>query len=362
MRRFVTIFAVAALTALLGCPADPPAVAPPERAYTGPRVRPIRPDIGNTENVRLFVDRLYLPLDADLADAWQHVETEGFDADVLRAWRGNGLLAGTCNPVEMGRFLENLPPRLGRRIMNLSLTTEQRPIELAPPISQSIELRWVDPDKTEPRTMRLPPGRMQLLAQIERQADSAEMALAPHHHWVKPSLLPRTPQETAMEGYVFEELALSTTLSDDRYLLIGYIAPAKAPEAPQAAAPAPGGGVQGDTAPSDQAGEAVNDAHDSPQRPAPPGDESEAPRPPRDDVQPPRQSSPRLGTLLLTAEHLGKPVQIVVIMRIPVVVDRTPQPPDIRPDVPTTPPVDAPADAPADARPSPTVRSAEPSG
>jgi len=242
-----------------------------------PQVRNIRPDVPN-EKATLLVqaETIFLRLDADTSELWSFVSTQGLDGERVKLWEKNGLRVGTVDPVSMAQFMAKLPRTGGSKKLNIGAGREPVVLETTPNLPRAVELRallGIDRDET----IRLPAGRMQLILDVLLSESAILATLTPHHHWVTPTLEPRTPDEKALDGRVFKELALEADLTDDRLLVVAW----RAPEPEKVEAPA-----VDET--SDDAGAAG------------------------------REDTPaRLGDVLLTGTRAGRPLQLICVIRVP---------------------------------------------
>ena len=286
------------------------------------KVRPTRPTRGtDTNNIRLIVDRLYLPVTGDLSQAWQHTSQKGLPASAIKQWASNGMRIGIANPAALSKILKNLPKhkrpsRMDHLRMNLSLADSTTSIELAPVVPRSIKVQWHDTLGDEDHTLNLPPGRMQFLVDASKQKQGYSVELTPHYHWVKQALTPISPKDRLRAGRIFDSMTLNVELGPDDYLLVAIQPPAlkhkPKPEPASEPASAPGREPDNNAPPTSPT---APSAPTNTTQPAPPetftpfGDENKL-----------KQPNLRLGDLMLKASRMSKPIQILMIVRSPFVV------------------------------------------
>lgn len=349
LRILVAAAIISAIAFASGCNNAPEQPAPPvaDGDPKFPKIRTVKPsDLLDETNRRIFAHHLYVPLATDLREAWTLTEPTGLNDDTIARWRVNGMRVGTIDQAALAKFMDALPRDRRYRRMNLSFTGKLRPLEVTPHLPRGVEVALNDPAIEELRTVELPPGRTQFLLHAEKKLDHTRFELTPHHHWVSPSLLPKSPQEKLLDGHIFEDLRLWAAVPRDRFLIITYEPPVVQRD-------------DGPVAPRDAVGDGADEDADVRERPDAPGAPTAqndrpafaGPIPPqrpvetdalgrplesRDDgdangeasdedlIPPPppapSQQMPTLGRLLLTAEWRGKPVQIVVILSHPFIL------------------------------------------
>ena len=310
-------FFILALIFVTGCDSQPRTPEDVRRAEL-PKVINRRPDFPADKAVlHVQAQTLFLRQDADISEAWSLVGSEGLDAHQVKLWHSNALRIGTMDAVTVGQFYEKLPRRTGgAKLQTIGVGHEPVVFETAPTLERALEIEallGVDRDET----VRLPTGRMQLLIDVVVSAEKVTAGLTPHHHWVSPTLTPRTPEEKAMDGRVFKELSVEADVTGDRYLVISWLAPEKKKEekvVPVEQTPVePVVPIEPPPMPPMPTENKV-DGVDSVPTPVPPA----APVPPvqispfADPVR-----VPRIGDVLLTGLRAERPLQMICIIRIP---------------------------------------------
>ncbi len=303
---------VIALATLACCGSTEPKPAP-FVLEPGAKVRNVRPNLPNQKAERFFqISLVYVLASSDLTEAWSMLSTKGLAANQLEVWNGNGLRAATADAAVLSQFFTKLPGYGGTKHVNMGAGRDPVAIETTPPFDQSIVVRGLlGLDRDE--TFKLPSGRTQLLALLQPGKDGSSLELLPHHHWTTNSVIPRTPEEKALDGRVFRELPLNVELDSQQYLVIGYAAPPK---------PAPGEEVV--KVPAEDAGlprAFVRPELEVPdvkiEEVDPPTERPAGAQPFPAKPEKPVAGMPRLGDLLLTGERGGKRLQIICIIRIP---------------------------------------------
>lgn len=306
-----------ALFIVTGCDSQPRTPEEVRRAEL-PKVINRRPDFPADKAVlHVQAQTLFLRQDADISEAWSLVSSDGLDAEQVKIWRGNALRIGTMDAVTVGQFYDKLPRRNGgAKLQTIGVGREPVIFETTPTLERAVEIEaLLGSDRDE--TIRLPAGRMQLLIDVLVSAEKVTAGLTPHHHWVSPTLTPRSPEEKAMDGRVFKELAVEADVTGDRYLVISWLAPEKKKEEKTLPVEETPGAT------------AVPDATvtPSPMPTQPPGDgsapsptQSPAAVPPAPPVVSPFSDAvrkPKLGDVLLTGLRAERPLQMICIIRVP---------------------------------------------
>lgn len=267
---------VVMLTACQAPESDPPPrIYPKISQLPSPTVRP--PGQAPFGPVRLYayLTRLELPLKASTDAAWALADTSELSPVMLRVWETNGLRVGRLDIEQLASFEKALPEIVHAPSSRLISRYDQPyPIYASPPMRQAVLVDLTAPPLAiKEATIRK--GRCQLLADLLRGPDGVEaMNLTLHHHRAKPSILPRSAAQQALDGRLFEELMLRAPLQPQRLVVVGLR------RTDQTASP------------PTQEGENVNQ-------------DQGAANPPR-----------RFGDQLLTGRRLGRDVQVMLILRI----------------------------------------------
>lgn len=291
---------------------------PPARTTPFPQVRNIRPDLPYVPAKAILHSRhAYLPLNADLAEAWEAVGHEGLEADLIDRWKANGVKIGTVSMAGASRFMEKLPGNFGVVQQSQAVSNDPVILETTPRTSRKFELAYA-PTAASSETLSMPLGQSRLIVDFQITPQGATLRLVPQHHWYEVTLGARTPQEKLLDGRLFAEMAMLAKLSPEQVLVLAYEQPPqpKKPEKEPEPAP-PAGPVDGVTSQPP----VVTDAP-----PAPPDAAIEAIRGPE---KPPL---PTLGTMMFTGERAGRPLQVVVMLYVPQQGESKPPVPEIRPE------------------------------
>ncbi len=276
---------------LFGCESQP---TWPEGERFGhlPRVTNIRPDFPADKAVLLVqTETTFVHANADLTEAWEMVTTEGLSEQQIQIMAANAIRVGTMDGAALSLFYSKLPRTGGTRVKTIGVGREPVIFETTPTIERAIEIEallGIDRDET----MKLPAGRLQLLLDVVIDGNKVKVGVTPHHHWVSPSVKPRTPEEKAMEGREFREISFDAELSGDRFLVLGW-----------------GREEPGEPGEQKEQKEPENSSA-PPALPAPP-----APLAPPALPASPRK--PRLGDLLFVGQRADRPLQLICIIRVP---------------------------------------------
>lgn len=280
-----------------------------------PKVINRRPDFPSDKAVlHVQAQTLFLRQDADISEAWSLVTSDGLDAEQVKVWRGNALRIGTMDAVTVGQFYDKLPRRNGgAKLQTIGVGREPVIFETTPTLERAVEIEaLLGSDRDE--TIRLPAGRMQLLIDVVVSAEKVTAGLTPHHHWVSPTLTPRSPEEKAMDGRMFKELAMEADMTGDRYLVISWLAPEKKREEKAMSVEETPGVPEATVAPTPLPTEPPGDG--SVQSPTPPPPVI-PPAPPSVSPFPDAVRKPKLGDVLLTGLRADRPLQMICIIRVP---------------------------------------------
>jgi len=176
--------------------------------------------------IELRVQRLVFEADDPrVALAMEMLETPAVDAARLERWRANGLRIGSIERERLAIFLANLPKLDNGEVdlFTLHNVGVYNPIVLVSRLRGVQKVRIVEGDGAE-RTRRFLGGRYQLLLKLMPAGFELDgpltLTVAPHHYGQSASLTPRDPREAALDGTVFDELALRFPLDDGRVYVV----------------------------------------------------------------------------------------------------------------------------------------------
>lgn len=269
-----------------GCKSD----KPDRRPEPPPKVRDLGSGKPATQPVQLtegVVERFSLPLYEPLDKAWAVTVQDPIDPVMLELWRQNGMRVALLDPTQYGAFVEALPQGIGREAKRLILQSRPIPLAVSARTTRAREVELITGDDG-PRDETIPAGTPQFLVSLQPAEDGRVVAsVTPHVHHRRVSVVPRSPLEALYDGRAFEELTLRSVLTDGRLLVIGL---EEIPERPE---PAP------TTQPATQPAVDPNEPLLGETQPA--------------EARP----KTRLSDLLLTAERLKRPTQMLVIVGLP---------------------------------------------
>jgi hypothetical protein len=270
--------------------------------------------------VTIRISRMALPLQADLEPAWAAADTTMIEPSILDAWHANGMRIGILPPDQIQAFLGRLPAPVQAARQQVVSTESRAVIETTPPVEEPLVLQTVTDGRTRSETIKL--GQFQILLRLgELTLTQAELAVVPHHHFPKASVMPRPIVEQMFDGRSFERLAMPVRMPRDHVLVIGLTMLERMPDAdkpavsvsgepgkdgpPDAVAGQPGGtkedgGTEDGPTPSAETAEPAPDSPPSPER-----------RPQRVLLP------PHLGRLMLVTTRYDKPVQLIVLIGLP---------------------------------------------
>jgi len=179
---------------------------------------------------RVVIQRIDIPLDVSIDDAWAVIDQDAFPAMTRGAWQANGLRIGLLAEDKIEAYAGHMPDVLG--ITESQLYAGPHPIAIASS-NRLASSTLVDIDLTLPPR---PPqfesvrgggdSRLQILARLEVDDGKTFVTLIPHYYKPEPlGLVPRDPLETELDGRVFEELAVRIELTQDRLVVVGLYWP-----------------------------------------------------------------------------------------------------------------------------------------
>lgn len=189
---------------------------------------PVDPNASAGPRVLVELRVAEFPILADLEPAWAEVNTAAFPGLTHGAWRANGLRLGLLD-ADRGEVFTDALPAMTRPLSQRSmlLTGSPQPALRSPRLNAQAVVDLTRPPMQR-RVRKVSGGRLQLLIHTEPSglADAAELepsvalVLSPHHHVPQATLLPRGPLEKALDGKVFEDLALRVQVPRNKMLVL----------------------------------------------------------------------------------------------------------------------------------------------
>lgn len=327
-RRIVSVVFVL-LAAMAGC-SPPPAASPSAPASRLPRLddprfqqRTVPPEGESAAGapVTIRVSRMALPLQANMEPAWAAADTTMIDPSILDAWHANGIRIGILPPDQIQGFLGQLPAPVQAARQQVVSTERRAVIETTPPLEEPLLLQTVIDGRTRSEMIRL--GQFQFLLRLsELAATQADLAVVPHHHFPKASVVPRPIVEQMFDGRSFERLAMPVRMPRDHVLVIGLTMLERMTDADETPVSSPGDRGK-DTRPGDAAAEqsGVEKNGDRAREGEAPGEAMvEAPPDPARSGGRSTQRvvlPPHLGRLMLVTTRYDKPVQLILLVGLP---------------------------------------------
>ena len=297
----------------------------------------------------VFMQRLTLPLERSLDDAWAMLDPAPAPPLSRGVWQSNGIRLGVLPRDQWPAFVEALPRRLAVRQTRLLATDQPLAIVSSHRLNRPIRVDLTIPPM-RPRETWAKRGRLRLLAEVSEPRPSStggttgddaatrrRVALIPHHQVPRTLVLPNELAEDRLPGVVFEQLALRFDLPADRLLVIALdrpwdrvpepTQPEASPDDSEAEPAAPLASAAPDQAAVEAEAEAEADPpedaeSDSDSDPDSDSEPDSADPPAEVDPTPDRSGPPipdvppHLGRALLTAERLNRPVQRVVVISV----------------------------------------------
>ena len=151
---------------------------------------------------------------------WETVDTDFLPVLTRGVLAANGIRLGVLRAGDVANFRGLLPTRVRAREEKGVIGTGERPLFGTAEMEPGAFVDLTVPPYTR-RTDRLRGGRMQLLLQATPAAGGTSLTLTPHHHRLRPSVVPRTAAEKALDGRIFRELSLRIELDPSELLVIG---------------------------------------------------------------------------------------------------------------------------------------------
>lgn len=260
-----------------------------------PVTPPAAPELASQSRVLATVERYDLPLYAPTDEAWQVVDQGVLPRLTRGVWRTNGIRVGLLDIGDLRAFFEALPPPVVTQRTQITATEHPVVLRRSPYLRGTAMIDLTVP----PRTVEEVPvtgGRLQLLAQMRSEPFGVvSLNLLPHHYLPEVSLLPRGPLAKQLDGRIFEEIGVRLNVASNRLLVIGLHLPEEDAPAPPAS-PAP-----------DDASTVNAQPDDAPPEPA---------EKPLRIEDAPDGLPPHLGHALFTASRAGRPVQVLLLIRV----------------------------------------------
>ncbi len=225
--RMLRVVLLGLLTA--GCAPNPPEPeSPPLATFDMIRSRlnePVRTG-DRSPAFAAVLYRLDLPLTEPIDSAWSLVEDERLSPVLVNAWRVNGLRAGYLHQSKLDEFVGLLPRTVSQHRGVIVASADLFALRTSPRLRYPARVDLaVPPQAAQVVTVR--GGECQLLSRVDQDASGRTVfELIPHHHVVRATVLPRTPQAKALEGRIFDELALRVPVEPDELLIIAMYRPA----------------------------------------------------------------------------------------------------------------------------------------
>ncbi len=188
------------------------------------RQREITPQTQPQAN-RIRVTRIQLPAEISLDNAWALTKLPDIDAKTLELWRDNGLRVRLLDTAQTEQFSKALQPVLDSEQL-LVIASRHDLMAISPNrLRGAIHLPISDGDG-KVTVAELPPGVTRFLLRIISDNDAnVSVELTPQHYWPRTTLLPREPQESELDGLVFDALRIRVPLPPNQYLIVGVDPP-----------------------------------------------------------------------------------------------------------------------------------------
>ncbi|MEM8738594.1 MAG: hypothetical protein AAGG38_08975 [Planctomycetota bacterium] len=212
---------------LAGCvspdPVDEDAGYRIERRSTPPEVA--QAQAAERVAVRWVMRRSLVPLSRPLEQAWALAD-EGVLPPVSQAvWNANGLRVGVLSASSARAFGAALGETAESVDGQLVVADWPELLRRSPPLGAEFVADLTVPPGEE-RRVPLTGGRLQLLVESRALGNgTAELTLIPQHARPRASIVPRTAREKLLDGRVFDELAVTLTVSERQGVLVGLFLP-----------------------------------------------------------------------------------------------------------------------------------------
>lgn len=298
-----------------------------------PRQSRIEDSASDQQWVLARIDQFDLPLDMSMSDAWSLTEHGGISLPMLKAWQANGILIGTLHQQRAHDFSTPLRHATQAQTRYMTVTPQPTAMVTSRLLQEPIDIQLSHHDPLSPHTrLAIHRGRCQILVRLVGvDHDQAVVELVPHHHLPPTSIRTLTPQERALGGTIFEELAIQLRIARGKYLIIALDQSFRPHDAEPPITPAdPSTSYQKSSSipPVEFSSEKTEETTGKPLQVAhQPSDGSEVSAvddelidrvdEPATTVKAlPRMISPNMGRALFAASRLGQPVHRVMVMSI----------------------------------------------
>ncbi len=283
------------------------------------------PDVTALVTVR----QVDLHLDVVTDEAWDLIDESVIPRLTRAVWQNNGLRVGVVDAAKLPDIARVVGEPMAVRDAQLTASDIPTAIRRSPPLRTTVPVDLTVPPYA-PRIEHAEGGRMQLLARVERDtAGRLLLDLIPHHHLPRPTFHARHPMEKALDGRVFESIAVRVALSRRQLLVVGLHRPGGEESPPPAAEQTKDAQARAMTAnPSERSSPADRPtADDDAENPASPPtadrdtddaqqDNDVTPPAPEPEWTPPPVPPIHLGRALLTAERAHEPLQMILFISI----------------------------------------------
>ena len=320
MKRSLTI---ACVMLLISCVSEQKETTQPKLSELATPVAGEQPAEDRALTV-LYVYRFIIPLESDLAESLAVLGASTLQSQIVKNYQANGLHVGL---VDMQGYLylkDNLPvpqqdPRtpdeppkaiLDARVYRLTGANQLIPLSVTPYIKNRFKINYTSPDD-KTRSITLTKGRSRFLTRIsELPTGENTLEITPQHHLLKNTLMPRTPEQTILDGRVFDDLKLNAALDNNQLLVLACDIPrvevpepaVEEPEAEEDSADAQGGESKAEAEDENEADPKADDEQIE--------DDSEEPARPQIIIP------DNIGAHWLLANYQGSTVQMVLIFQI----------------------------------------------
>ena len=276
----------------------------------GPENQPPPPEPVPDPQAIYVVERKVLPLNISMEPAWSYVDESVISPSHRTLLNHNGIRVGLLPMSRLSDFdkaavrhivlsrYKAIGSMRANQLIRRPLGNRGAVVELTLP-----------PDVPQSYTARN--GAVQLLHQAVRSPQGGvSLRLLPHHHLVQTSVQLRNHLDTEFDGRPFQELAVTLNPTPGDLVVVGLYWPwPLRPQTPPIATEE----VIPDDAPTQSPVQDVESYHNVPE-PAP------TPAPPAAPELPPYEKPahlpPSLGAALFTGQQVGRPAQILYLIRV----------------------------------------------
>ena len=150
-------------------------------------------------------------------------DPSGLDGEVVRRWRANGLGVGWVDRESLSLLLANVPAPVNQRRASIVQPLFYQPVVTVERIEGVQRLPYDEGDGVK-KEVALLAGQYQFLvrldAPLEEVGGPTLLDVLPHHFGPRPALIPRTPEQRALDGTSFSSLRLLHPIETGRWLAI----------------------------------------------------------------------------------------------------------------------------------------------